>query len=193
MKWFVIVLCFAFLFTGLFLDLWKFYIGPNYASGIGVVPILLAANVCLGIYYNLSVWYKISNKMHMGIYITLMGATITLVINTLFIPRFGMYACAWATFAAYSTMMVVCYQVGRKYYPVPYNVRKLLAYMGVMLALFFTERLVTVLTTLVVVRVAAGMGLMFLFIRLVLEAEQKELQGLPFVGPIVKRMQAKKG
>lgn len=187
MKWFVIILCFAFLFTGLFLDVWKYYIGPNFVSGIGVVPILLGANVCLGIYYNLSVWYKITNRMRAGIYITLMGAAITLAINFTFIPLFGMYACAWATLAAYASMVVACYLQGQKHFPVPYNVRKLLAYLGVMLVLFFTERLVTWLTPNVIVRLLAACVLLFLFLRLVIEAEHKELANMPVIGNWIKK------
>jgi len=186
MKWFVIVLCFAFLFTGLFLDVWKFYIGKAYYSGLGVVPILLAANVCLGIYYNLAVWYKITDKMHLGMLITFIGAAITLIINFAFIPKYGMYACAWATFAAYGTMMVISYYMGQKYFPVPYNLKKLLSYLTVMLLLFFSERLVMFLTDKVFVRLLAASFLMYLFIKLVIAAEKKELAKMPFIGQFIK-------
>ena len=188
MKWFVIILCFAFLFTALFLDAWKYFVGPQYRQGnaLGVVPILLAANVCLGIYYNLSVWYKITDKMRMGMYITLMGAVLTLVCNTLFIPRFGMFACAWTTFAAYCSMMVVSYFLGQKYFPVPYNVKKLLAYLAVMVILFFTQQLVMHLTENIFIRLAAASALMSLFVRLVLAAEKKELKGMPVIGRFIK-------
>ena len=117
MKWFVITLCLAFLFTSLFIDVWKYFVGASYRNGLGVVPILLAANVCLGIYYNLSVWYKIRDKMHMGMLITLVGAVVTLVLNFAFIPAYGMYACAWAMLAAYGSMMVISYFMGQKIFP----------------------------------------------------------------------------
>ncbi len=186
MKWFVIVLCFAFLFTALFIDLWKYFVGPAYRNGLGVVPILLAANVCLGIYYNLSVWYKITGKMNYGMLITLMGAALTLLINFIFIPRFGMYACAWATLSAYGSMMVVSYIMGQKHFPVPYNLKKLVAYLIVMLLLFFTQQLVTHLTANIIVHLLAAAVLMFLFLRLVYEAERKELKGMPVIGKWVK-------
>ena len=187
MKWFVIILCFAFLFTALYMDLWKFYIDKAYYSGLGVVPILLGANVCLGIYYNLSVWYKITDNMRKGMYITLVGAAITLILNFAFIPRYGMFACAWATFAAYFSMMVISYFMGQKYFPVPYNVKKLLAYLTVMLLLFFTEQLVMHLTDKLFVRLAAATILMALFLRLVKMAEKKELVNMPFIGKMMKQ------
>lgn len=186
MKWFVIVLCFAFLFTALFLDVWKYFIGSTYTSGLGVVPILLCANVCLGIYYNLSVWYKLSNRMRMGMYITLLGASITVVINFLFIPRFGMYACAWATLAAYGTMMVVSFLWGQKYFPVPYNVKKLLSYMAVMLLLFFAERGVQLLTTSVIVRLLSGVVFMGIFMKLIMTKEKNEIKSIPVIGRFVR-------
>ena len=188
MKWFVIILCLAFLFTSLYLDVLKYIVGPQYRRGdaLGVVPILLAANVCLGIYYNLSVWYKITDKVHIGMYVTLMGATLTLVSNTLFIPRFGMYACAWTTFAAYCSMMIVSYLLGQKYFPVPYNLKKLLAYLAVMVILFFAQQLVMRLTGNFVVRFVSASVFMAMFLRLVLMAEKKELAGMPFIGKYVK-------
>lgn len=188
MKWFVIVLCVAFLFTALFIDLWKHYIPAEYRQhgGIGVVPILLAANVALGIYYNLSVWYKITDRMYMGMLITLFGAAVTLVLNFAFIPRFGMYACAWATLAAYGSMMVISYLLGQRYFPVPYNPRKLIAYLAVMLALFFGEKLVMFCTDLLVIRLLFACMFMYLFLLLVFNAEKKELRGMPVVGKWIK-------
>lgn len=187
MKWFVIVLCFAFLFSSLFLDVWKYFVGPQYRKGnaLGVVPILLAANVCLGIYYNLSVWYKLTDRMRMGMYVTLIGATLTIVSNFLFIPQFGMYACAWTTFAAYFTMMVISYFLGQKYFPIPYDTKKLLSYLGLMILLFGAERLVMYFTGNLVVRLAAAVVFMALFVRTVLLAEKEELKGLPVVGKFI--------
>ena len=188
MKWFVIILCLAFLFTSLFIDIWKHYIPAEYRQhgGVGVVPILLAANVALGIYYNLSVWYKITDKMYMGMIITLIGAAITLIINFAFIPAYGMYACAWATLAAYGSMMVISYFLGQRYFPVPYATKKLVAYLAVMLSLFFAEKAVMHFTGIIIIRLVSAAVFMFLFIRLVIEAEKKELVGMPFIGRWIK-------
>ncbi len=186
MKWFVITLCIAFLFSALYLDVWKFFEPKTYRWGLGVVPILLCANICLGIYYNLSVWYKIKDKMAMGMYITLVGALITLLLNYIFIPVYGMYACAWATLAAYGTMMVLSYFMGQSNFPVPYPVKKLLSYMLVMLLLFFTERLVWFFTDLLIIRIAAATVLMFLFLKLVLAMEKSELEKIPLINKFVR-------
>jgi O-antigen/teichoic acid export membrane protein len=186
MKWFVITLCIAFLFTALYLDIWRHFVGPSYSEGLGVVPILLAANVALGIYYNLSVWYKISDKMHIGMLITIVGAAITLVLNFEFIPRYGMYACAWATLAAYGSMMVISYFAGQHYFKVPYATKKLLSYMTVMLILFFTEQAIKHFTTMISIRLAAGTILFCLFLRLVYVVEKKELGTMPVIGRFVK-------
>ncbi len=188
MKWFVIILCCAFLSTALYIDVIKYFVGPAFRNdrSLGVVPILLAANVCLGIYYNLSVWYKITDRMRMGMYITLMGAGLTLVSNTLFIPHFGMYACAWTTFAAYCSMMVVSYLLGQKYFPVNYNLKKLLSYLTVMVILFFTQKLVAHLTGNIFVRLTSATVLFFLFLRLVMMAEKEELKGMPVIGKFIK-------
>ena len=189
MKWFVITLCFAFLFTALFLDIWKYMVGSPYRSGLGVVPILLYANIALGIYYNLSVWYKISGQLKWGIFITLIGASITLLLNFMLIPRFGMWACAWATLACYGSMMIISYLAGQKYFPVPYARKKLLSYILVMSLLFFVQLGVSYLTdgmrAAFMIRIASGAVLMLAFVRLVWVAERKELAAFPIIGKYV--------
>lgn len=192
LKWFVITLCIAFLFTALYLDVWTHLIGRAYRSGIGIVPILLFANICLGMYYNISVWYKITDRMRMGLYITLMGAIITFIGNIVFIPKWGMYAAAWTTMICYATMVVVTYFVGKKYYPVPYPVKKILTYLTVMLLLFFAKVLVNSLTVhasevlRLVIRLVSATGLMGLFLLLVLKVEKAEMKGMPIIGKYLK-------
>jgi O-antigen/teichoic acid export membrane protein len=137
MKFFVITLCFMFLLVALYLDIWKQFIrNPNMWVGLKVVPILLLANMFLGIYYNLSVWYKLGNKTMAGAYITVLGAAITLLINWLLIPYFSYMACAWATFACYGSMMVASYIWGQKEYRIPYATKKLVALMVIVVCCF---------------------------------------------------------
>ncbi len=124
MKFFVIACCFMFLFISLFLEFWQLLIASKfreYAEGIHIVPVLAMASVFLGIYYNLSIWYKLTNKNMFGAYITLSGALITILLNIWWIPMFGYTGAAWATFICYAFMMVVSYGQGQKYYPVPYH------------------------------------------------------------------------
>jgi len=192
LKWFVVTLCVAFLFTALYLDVWIHLIGRAYRSGVGIVPVLLFANICLGIYYNISVWYKITDRMRMGLYITLMGAVITFAGNILFIPKWGMYAAAWTTMTCYATMVVVTYFVGRKYYPVPYPVKKILTYLTIMLLLFGAKTGVDSITagwshaSRFGVRVTSATVLMGFFLLLVARVERAELKGMPVIGKYLK-------
>lgn len=101
-----------------------------YWEAMWVVPIILIANFCLGIYHNLSVWYKITDKTKFGAYISIVGAVVTLVINILFIKAYSYKAAAIATLCAYATMMGLSYYFGRKYYPIPYNMKKILGYLS---------------------------------------------------------------
>lgn len=131
MNIFVAVCMGAFLLVMLFLDLFRWFIpNPAYWPGLVVVPILMMANVFLGIYYNQSVWYKLSDRTRAGSTISIIGAAITLTLLFWWIPIFGYLGAAWATFICYAAMAVVSYVWGQKHYPVPYNVRRVLGYMA---------------------------------------------------------------
>ncbi|MEN9511888.1 MAG: hypothetical protein RLZZ370_1707 [Bacteroidota bacterium] len=104
--------------------------------GLAIVPILLAANLCLGIYYNLSIWYKLTGQTRMGARIAIAGALLTILLNLLFIPRWGFVASAWTTFAVYLVMMLVSYALGQKYYPVAYRKGSALLAVGSAVALY---------------------------------------------------------
>jgi O-antigen/teichoic acid export membrane protein len=101
----------------------------DYWEAMWIVPIVLIANFCLGIYHNLSVWYKITDRTRFGAYISVMGAIVTLTINVLFIKSYGYRASAIATLVAYALMMILSYLYGRKYYPIPYNLKKIGMYL----------------------------------------------------------------
>ncbi len=122
MSWFVICCLFIFLGVTLFIDVFQYFIGSTYRSGLFIVPIILLANMFLGIYYNLAIWYKLNNLTRYGAIISLVGVGITSLINILFIPRYGFIASAWATFICYFSMMVISYFMGQRYFKVPYEV-----------------------------------------------------------------------
>jgi len=129
MKYFVAVLCTIFLGVMLFLDVIKHFIGQeSYWVGLGVVPILLMANICLGIFYNLSVWYKLGGKTQFGAYIAGGGAILTIALNYWWIPIFGYMGSAWATLACYASMAIVSYFLGQKHYPIKYPIGKILLF-----------------------------------------------------------------
>lgn len=131
MNVFVAVCMAAFLLVMLFLDLFKWFI-PNeaYHVGLRVVPILMIANVFLGIYYNQSVWYKLSDRTTAGGTIALIGAGITIALLFLLVPRLGYLGAAWTTLACYASMAVISYLWGQRHYPIPYDVGRVLGYMA---------------------------------------------------------------
>lgn len=131
MNYFIIVGSLMFVVIVAFLDIIKvlFIKNPVYWEAISIVPIVLLANLFLGIYHNLSVWYKLTDKTRYGMYFSILGALITIILNLLLIPKIGFIAAAWATLGAYGCMMVISYFYGRKYYNVPYNLQKGIAYL----------------------------------------------------------------
>lgn len=141
MKWFVITLCVAFLFSALYVDIIAKVNKGNYQDGRGIIPVVLMANVFLGIYYNLSIWYKVANKMYWGILITLSGAAVTVAVCYVYIPIYGIYAPAWATLLCYVVMVILAYLSGRKYYPVPYAVGRILFYLFLAVVLYVVQHL----------------------------------------------------
>jgi O-antigen/teichoic acid export membrane protein len=131
-KYFVILGSLILLGVIVFADVLKFLLldKPSYWEAMKVVPLIILANFCLGIYNNLSVWYKLTDKTHIGAYISIAGAIVTLILNYLLIPKFSYYGSAIATIAAYGSMMTISYILGNKYYPIPYDIEKIGGYLG---------------------------------------------------------------
>jgi O-antigen/teichoic acid export membrane protein len=129
-KYFVIFGSFICLFVIVFADLFKEILVPNssYWDAMKIVPLIVLANFFLGIYTNLSVWYKLTDKTSVGAYISLVGAAVTLLLNFILIPYISYTGSAIATIAAYGTMMVISYQMGKKKYPIPYDFPKIFSY-----------------------------------------------------------------
>ncbi len=186
-KFFVITISVMFLVVTLFLPVWKYFIDPKYWEGLKVVPILLFANMSLGIYYNLSIWYKITNKTMAGAIITLVGTVITFFVNYFFIPKYSYVASAWATFFCYFSMMVLSFVWGQKVYRVPYAWKKLLAYMIIALLLFFLHHFVT--GFFASTPFALGLAIFFTiaFTLFVIKIEKKEFAAFPIIGFAVKK------
>ena len=190
MKFFVIACCFMFLVVSLFLDAWKILIAskyPEYAQGLHVVPILALGYVFLGIYYNLSIWYKLTNKNMAGAYITIAGAIITILLNFILIPPFRYTGAAWATFICYAFMMVVTYQQGQKYYAIPYAKKKLLTYITICVLMYIIHEIcIRALNPDASYYAFVYYGISFtligLFGLLILKVERREFQKLPYIG-----------
>ena len=136
MNYFVMTTSIIFVATMLYIDVVMLFVGKPFREGAAVVPILLLANMFLGIYYNLSVWYKLTNKTKFGAYISLFGAAITIGLNYYWIPRIGYMGSAWATLICYGSMMVISYVIGKKYYSIPYDWISILVMIGLSLGFY---------------------------------------------------------
>lgn len=131
-KYFVIFGSFIMLVVIVFADLLKYIMirDSSYWEAMKVVPLIILANFCLGIYTNLSVWYKLIDKTYIGAWISIVGAVVTLVLNFLLIPKYSYMGSAIATISAYGSMMVISYVLGNRYYPIPYDMKKISGYLG---------------------------------------------------------------
>lgn len=139
LKFFVIFCMFIFLLVTLYIDFFKYFIGAEFRSGLDVVPILLMANLFLGIYVNLSIWYKLTDRTLMGALVSLGGAVLTIMLNLYWIPLLGYRGSAWATLACYAGMALVSYLLGRKYYPVAYDLKRILGYIVLGVSLYLAR------------------------------------------------------
>jgi O-antigen/teichoic acid export membrane protein len=151
MDYFIITVSIIFLVTMVYLDDFILhFIGKKYWAGRGVIPVLMLANLFLGVYYNLSIWYKLTGKTMWGAWLSAIGAVITLVLNFWWIPLssthliYGYYGSAWATFICYGSMMIISFLVGQKYFPVRYNLLKFSGYLGLAVILYLISTLVSI-------------------------------------------------
>ena len=142
MNLFVIVCSFIFLGVMLYIDIVKRFIGPDFRSGLGVVPILLLANLCIGVFYNLSIWYKLTSKTKWGAWLSIFGALVTLVFNFCLIPILGYMGAAWTTLICYASMMILSYCMCQKHYPVPYDVRAFVYHISLALFMWWISLLI---------------------------------------------------
>ena len=140
MNYFTLVCLALFLMVTLYIDVFKHFINNRYWEGLHVVPVLLIANMFLGMYYNFSIWYKLSDNTNKGAIISTTGAVITILANIILVPLLGYTGSAWATLICYTSMAIICYAVGVKHYPIPYQIGRLLAYIGFALALFLLSK-----------------------------------------------------
>lgn len=141
MKFFVIFTLLAFLVVMAYLDVLRYLIGKDYWSGLRVVPIVMAAEIMMGIYFNLSFWYKLIDKTIWGAWFSGIGCAVLIAINLIFVPKYGYIACAWAGFAGYGTAMTLSYFAGQKYYPINYDIKGMGIYVAFAAVLFALMKL----------------------------------------------------
>ncbi|WP_442589115.1 oligosaccharide flippase family protein [Pedobacter sp. AW31-3R] len=178
LHYFVIALALLFLALIANIELLKYFISGKsgnrgeYWAGLPAVPYLLFGYVCLGIYMNLSIWYRLSDQTRFGLYISLIGAVITVTLNFVLIPRYSYMGSAWVSMFTYAVMMVISYILGQKYYPIPYNLKRILIYL-------LTSVILVVLSFWVFHRnIYIGNALLLLFFAAIVGVEKKELKAL---------------
>ncbi len=142
MKYFVIFAMVIFLGVMFYLDILRLFIAESYFSGLKVVPIVMIAEFFFGIFFNLSLWYKLTDKTVWGMWFSLLGLAVTVALNVLLVPRFGYMGCAWASFACYGTMMLVSYLAGLVKFPIGYQVSRIVFYFVSAIALWFFAELI---------------------------------------------------
>ena len=140
MKYFIIFTLLAFLAVMMYMPLLQHLVGADYREGLRVVPIVMMAEIFMGIYFNLSFWYKLIDETWWGAIFSAVGCAVLLAINFIFVPKYGYMACAWGGFAGYGTCMVLSYFVGQKKAPIPYDLKSAFLYFAVALALFFVQQ-----------------------------------------------------
>ncbi|SKC39703.1 lipopolysaccharide biosynthesis protein [Ohtaekwangia koreensis] len=143
--YFIIVCCLLLLTVSINLDILKHFLKrPEYWEGLNIVPVLLLGYLFLGVYYNLSAWFKLTDKTYYGTLITITGAVITIAANYILIPIAGYMGSSWATFICYFWMMAMCYILGQKFYPIPYKVISGLAYIFITIAIVYLVKSITI-------------------------------------------------
>lgn len=185
MKYFIIFTLFAFLCVIAFMDVLQYLVGEEYRQGLVVVPIVMVAEIMMGIYFNLSFWYKLIDKTIWGAFFSLAGCAVLIAVNVLFIPRYGYMACAWGGCAGYGTAMLLSYAVGQKCNPIRYDLKGIFSY------IFLAAVLYVAMTCLpqtwpTWLRLILNMGVLLLFL---IEVVRKDLplHRLPVIGKKFKK------
>ena len=170
MKFFIIFALFIFMGVMFYIDILKYFISPAYFSGLKVVPIIMIAELFFGIFFNLSVWYKLTDKTIWGTWFSLGGLAVTLLLNIILVPRMGYMGCAWAAFFCYATMMVASYFTGRKRFPIPYQIGRITSYVIIAAALYGLGLVTT--TPSPIINYGVRAVLLAIYIAIVMRREQ---------------------
>lgn len=183
MKFFVIFTLLAFLAVMFYMDILRYIITPDYWPGLKVVPIVMAAEMFMGVYFNLSFWYKLIDETRWGAYFSLIGCIIIVLLNIIFVPIYGYIACAWAGLAGYFTVTLLSYFVGQKKYPINYDLKGIGLY--VLLAAVLYVASVFIVPENVVFRLLFRTGLLFVFIAFIVKKDLP-LKQIPLLNHFIK-------
>ena len=176
MKYFIIFTLLAFLAVVMYMPLLKYLVGTDYHEGLRVVPIVMMAEIFMGIYFNLSFWYKLIDETWWGAIFSGIGCAVLLAINFIFVPKYGYMACAWGGFAGYATCMVLSYFVGQKKAPIPYDLKSAFIYFAIAIALYYAQKYIQIDSkawTLVI-----NTGLLLVFVAFICWMEKDLVKGV---------------
>ena len=135
-KYFIIFTLLAFLAVMFYMPLLQHYVGAGYREGLGVIPIVMMAEIFMGVYFNLSFWYKLTDQNWWGAVISAIGVAVMIAVNVIFVPRIGYWACAWGGFAGYGVSMLLSYFIGQKKYPIKYDLGRIARFLVIAAAMF---------------------------------------------------------
>jgi O-antigen/teichoic acid export membrane protein len=183
MTYFVIGGLLIFLGVMFYMDIIKYFIGPAYWPGLGIVPVILLGELFFAIYFNLSLWYKITDKTYWGTVFSIVICILVVAINIIFIPLYSYWACAWATFIANGVAMLLSYFIGQKNYPIKYNLKTIGFYTGLAAVLYAISYFV--LLPNLYLRLAFNTGLLAIYISIILKRDLP-LKDIPFVNRFIK-------
>ena len=183
MKFFIIFTLLAFLTVMFYLDILRYVIGRDYWEGLKVVPIVMAAEMFMGVYFNLSFWYKLTDETKWGAYFSLTACTIVILMNVFLIPVYGYMACAWAGFCGYGIAMLLSYFVGQKKYPIQYDLKAIGSYVLLAAVLYLAAEYVPIEN--IYLRMAYRTVLLLLFVAYIVKCDLP-LRQIPFIGRLVK-------
>ena len=184
MKYFLIFSLLAFLAVMFYLDLLRYLVAKGYWEGLGVVAIVMLAEICKGIYFNLSFWYKLTDKTYWGAYFSVIGCVIIVVLNILFVPVYGYLASAWASVAGYAVFFLLSYWIGQKEYPIRYDLKSLGLYVLLAAVLYVIGEQVPIPN--LVLRLAFRTVLLLLFIAYIIKKDLP-LSQIPVINRFIKK------
>lgn len=186
MKYFLIFTLLAFLVVVGYIDVLRHIIGRDYWPGLRVVPIVMAAEILMGVYFNLSFWYKLTDRTIWGAWFSGIGCAVLIAVNVIFVPQYGYMACAWAGFAGYGTAMLLSYVVGQRYYPINYPLKSIGVYVAIALLFFVVMQLSEAYVPQMWLRLLVNTGCIVLFVAHTVHYDFP-LSNLPVVGKYFKR------
>lgn len=185
MKYFIIFTLLAFLVVMGYIDVLRHIIGRDYWEGLRVVPIVMAAEILMGVYFNLSFWYKLIDRTIWGAWFSGIGCAVLIVVNIIFVPHYSYMACAWAGFAGYGTAMLLSYFVGQRYYPIAYPLKSIGVYVLITAIFFTVMQLSEAYVSQMWVRLLINTGCIVLFVAHTVHYDFP-LKNLPIVGKYFK-------